>query len=124
MDQKELKKRLKDPKISKALDKKKSKSIIKEAIKQRKKFKFPEDSINLVMTMEELSECSQELSKFVRGKGDKQHLTEEIADVLISLDYVNEVVGIDSKEIEKMKAVKLKRQDERNKAKKGGKKNV
>jgi NTP pyrophosphatase (non-canonical NTP hydrolase) len=41
-----------------------------------------------VVAMEECSEVIQELSKFVRGSGNKRHLSEEIADVLITLKEV------------------------------------
>ena len=41
-----------------------------------------------VVAMEECSEVIQELSKFVRGLGNKRHLSEEIADVLITLKEV------------------------------------
>lgn len=41
-----------------------------------------------VVTMEECSEVIQELSKFLRGLGNKRHLSEEIADVLITLKEV------------------------------------
>lgn len=41
-----------------------------------------------IVAMEELGELIQEISKQLRGKGDPEHLAEEIADVRIMLDQL------------------------------------
>lgn len=41
-----------------------------------------------VVAMEEMGELIQEISKDIRGKGDVQHIAEEIADVQIMLDQL------------------------------------
>lgn len=41
-----------------------------------------------IVAMEELGELIQEVSKQLRGKGDPEHLAEEIADVKIMLDQL------------------------------------
>lgn len=41
-----------------------------------------------VVAMEEMGELIQEISKDLRGKGDIDHLAEEIADVQIMLDQL------------------------------------
>ena len=42
----------------------------------------------MVIAMEELSELQQAISKGIRGKLDKDNLAEEIADVMIILEWV------------------------------------
>lgn len=41
-----------------------------------------------IVAMEELGELIQEVSKQLRGKGDPEHMAEEIADVRIMLDQL------------------------------------
>lgn len=41
-----------------------------------------------IVAMEELGELIQEISKQLRGKGDPEHMAEEIADVRIMLDQL------------------------------------
>ncbi len=53
-----------------------------------------------VVAMEECSEVIQELSKFVRGTGNKRHLSEEIADVLITLKEVCIMYELKSEDIQ------------------------
>lgn len=48
-----------------------------------------------VVALEELSEAQKEICKFLRGKGDPEHLTEEIADAQIMLEQVQMLCGID-----------------------------
>jgi NTP pyrophosphatase (non-canonical NTP hydrolase) len=53
-----------------------------------------------VVAMEECAEVIQELSKFIREKGNKRHLAEEIADVLITLKEVCMVYDIKKEDIQ------------------------
>lgn len=41
-----------------------------------------------VVAMEEMGELIQEISKDIRGKGDVEHMAEEIADVQIMIDQL------------------------------------
>lgn len=72
----------------------------------------------LVIIMEELAELSQQVSKKIRGKVDRMHLLEEIADVYICLDELKMLNSFTEKEIEIAKSVKLNRI--RNKLDNGG----
>lgn len=42
----------------------------------------------MVVALEELSECQKEICKILRGKGDISHLAEEIADATIMLEQL------------------------------------
>lgn len=50
-----------------------------------------------------LTKLIQAISKEKRGKHDKQHLIEEMADVYICLEMLMEIYNISSKEIERIK---------------------
>lgn len=53
----------------------------------------------MVVALEELSECQKEICKILRGGGDPEHLAEEIADATIMLEQlrlffsINDLVG-------------------------------
>lgn len=53
-----------------------------------------------VVAMEECSEVIKELSKFVRGLGNKRNLSEEIADVLITLKEVCMIYDLKDEDIQ------------------------
>lgn len=59
------------------------------------------DGIHLVIAMEELSELQKEISKELRGKGDKVNVLEELADVQIVIYYVKKILGITDEDIQK-----------------------
>ena len=69
----------------------------------------PRGHRNLIIVMEELAELAKEISKELRGKGDVTNLIEELADVQLGIYYVQEIVGIDDKTIEKAMSVKMDR---------------
>ena len=71
-----------------------------------------------VVCMEELAELTQQVSKQLRGKGDKNHLTEEMADVYICLDMLGKMYNIDPEQLEDEIWRKLARTEERIKAEK------
>lgn len=87
--------------------KKMNKQIIKDAIK------FHGADEQTTVCMEECAELIQAISKEKRGKHDKQHLIEEIADVYICLEMLMEIYNISSKEIESMIERKQQREIER-----------
>lgn len=67
---------------------------------------------NLVIAMEELSELGQQISKVLRGKSNKDHLIEEIADVTIALQYIKQICNISETELNKAMQYKIKRLDD------------
>lgn len=81
--------------------------------------KIPDDlnqtgTMNLIIVMEELAELQQEISKTIRGKGDRTHLMEEMADVYLGIKYLQEIFDIDDRAIARASNVKLDRQSTRN----------
>jgi hypothetical protein len=54
---------------------------------------YGEDN-QLIVALEELSECQKEICKYLRGKGNKANLAEEIADATIMLEQVRMIFGI------------------------------
>ena len=63
----------------------------------------------LVVALEELSEAQKEICKFLRGKGDPEHLTEEIADAQIMLEQVQMLCGIDDGAVQEQMDSKIER---------------
>ncbi len=63
----------------------------------------------LILMIEEMSELQKECTKTLRGKGDKEHFIEEIADVLITLTAGCRMMGITQKELDKIIISKSKR---------------
>lgn len=61
--------------------------------------------------MEELSELSKEISKELRGHGDRYNILEELADVQLGIYYVQEICGINNDDLHKAMNVKMKRLD-------------
>lgn len=81
----------------------------KNHLKEKDKIEYagyrqaPEYDKNLCSTisMEECAELIQAISKAKRGKLDKDNLAEEIADVIICMDWVMDIYEISKKEVEK-----------------------
>lgn len=48
----------------------------------------------LVVALEELTECGKEICKVLRGKGDIAHLAEEVADATIMLEQIRTMFDI------------------------------
>ena len=71
-------------------------------------------SSNLLIVMEELAELQQEVSKYLRNKGDKMNLIEELADVALAIDYIQDICRISDEKLTKAINVKLERQNKRN----------
>lgn len=66
----------------------------------------------IIVALEELSECQKELCKFLRGLGDREHLAEEIADATIMLEQMRYIFCMNDLVCEKMDE-KIQRLDER-----------
>ena len=56
----------------------------------------------LVVALEELSECQKEICKTMRGSSNLDHLAEEIADAAIMLEQVRMIFGLNDLVCEKM----------------------
>jgi hypothetical protein len=65
-----------------------------------------------IVAIEELSECAKELCKVLRGKGNPEHLAEEVADATICLEQIRLFFGINDKVCQYMDE-KVQRLDER-----------
>jgi NTP pyrophosphatase (non-canonical NTP hydrolase) len=61
----------------------------------------------MIIAIEELSELQKEISKKLRGTGSNIDLCEEIADVLICLEYIKEYYKLDINTIERFKEIKI-----------------
>ena len=68
--------------------------IVQETIKHYGK------EIQSIVAMEECSELIQAVSKELRGKSDKDHLAEEMADVYICLELLKQMYGITNSDIQ------------------------
>ena len=66
----------------------------------------------LVVALEELSECQKEICKTMRGYSNLDHLAEEIADATIMLEQVRLIFGLNDLVCEKMDE-KVMRLDDR-----------
>ena len=56
----------------------------------------------MVVALEELSECQKEICKVLRGDGNMDHLAEEIADATIMLEQLRYFLGLNETVCEKM----------------------
>lgn len=66
-----------------------------------------------LMAIEEMSELTKEICKDFRGKLDREHLIEEMADVTITIDQMMLMYKISRFEIEQMRERKIERLKER-----------
>lgn len=68
--------------------------------------------LKCTITMEELAELQQQISKQIRGCGDEENLglIEEMADVYICLEYLKSIFKIDPETMQKAIDVKLLRE--------------
>lgn len=67
----------------------------------------------LMISVEECAELQQAVSKLYRNKQDLKNLTEEMADVLICIQYIMKGTGIEESDIQHWIDYKLKRCEER-----------
>ena len=66
-----------------------------------------------LMAIEEMSELTKEICKDFRGKLNREHLIEELADVTITVDQLMIMYEISGDEIEQMRERKIERLKER-----------
>jgi NTP pyrophosphatase (non-canonical NTP hydrolase) len=81
--------------------------IMRSAIRKNGK------SMQTVVAIEEMSELQKELSKFIRGKGNRDNLIEEVADVLVMITQIQLMYHIPDDEVERIMHLKLNRLKER-----------
>lgn len=81
--------------------------IIRSAIRKNGK------AMQTVVAIEEMSELQKELSKFIRGKGNRDNLIEEVADVLVMITQIQLMYHIPDDEVERIMHLKLNRLKER-----------
>lgn len=65
------------------------------------------------VAIEEMAELTKEICKDFRGKGNREHILEEIADVLIMMSQLEIIYDIKTKELMDMTDNKIKRLEER-----------
>lgn len=66
-----------------------------------------------LMAIKEMSELTKEICKDFRGKLNREHLIEELADVTITIDQLMIMYEISGDEIEQMRERKIERLKER-----------
>lgn len=86
------------------LSEKKRKRIIRNSIK-----KYPW-KLKCTIAMEEFAELQQQVSKQIRGYGDKLGLLEEMADAYICLSFLESIFDVKPEDIQKAIDVKLQRE--------------
>ena len=91
-----------------SIKKKDIRRIITRAIDNSPAILSPGD-YNLIIVMEELAELQKEISKFIRRKGDRIGLLEELADVIVCTEYIKDICCISDKELKKMIKIKAER---------------
>ena len=64
---------------------------------------------NKAIIIEELSELQKEITKDIRKKLNKEHLLEEMADVVIVLNMAKEIYNISESELDKVINKKMER---------------
>ena len=88
------------------ISEKERKRIIRNSIK-----KYPW-KLKCTVAMEEFAELQQQVSKQIRGYGDKLGLLEEIADAYICLSFLESIFDLKPDDLQKAIDVKLQRERE------------
>ena len=83
--------------------------VLKESIESNLYDGNPRGYMNLIIVMEELSELTKEISKYLRGKGNSYGILEELADVQLGIYYVQEICDIKDKDLHQAMNVKMNR---------------
>ena len=65
--------------------------------------------LQLIIACEELSELQKEICKHLRGKGNREHIIEEMADVQLMLDEMKVFFNISQDDLYKVKRKKILR---------------
>ena len=81
--------------------------IMRSAIRKNGK------AMQTVVAIEEMSELQKELTKYIRGQGSREHLKEEVADVLIMITQIQIMYALPDDEIKEIVDFKINRLKER-----------
>lgn len=84
------------------------KEILIKSLSPEKDGKF-KGYTNMIIAVEEFSECNKEVTKYLRGKSDTVNLIEELADAQLSIYYIQEICGISDDILKKAMSIKMKR---------------
>lgn len=87
------------------LSKEKIDEIVKFSIDKDPSFPF-EGFMNMIIAQEELNELDREVSKYLRNKGSRIDLLQEMADVQLAIYYIQEVFHISDDELDRAISVK------------------
>ena len=90
------------------------KDVIRQSLRGIPETQNQKGTLNIIIVMEELSELSKELSKAIRGKGERMDLIEELADTALCVKYLQEIFDISDETLARAINMKLYRQDQRN----------
>lgn len=69
--------------------------------------------LKCTIAMEEFAELQQQVSKQIRGYGDRLGLLEEMADAYICLDFLQSIFDVKNEDLQKAIDVKLQREREK-----------
>ena len=83
--------------------------VISRSIESNLPDGYPRGHKNLIIVMEELAELSQEISKEIRGTANYYNTLQELADVVLGIEYVKNICFISDEELHKAMNVKLNR---------------
>lgn len=67
------------------------------------------EPIQLIMVIEEIAELTKEISKYFRGKNNRENIIEEVGDVYIMLEQMKMIFDISAEELEITMSKKIKR---------------
>ena len=112
MDKQLFEKKLSE--MSSTIDKEYCKDVIRKSLRDIPENQNQKGTMNVIIIMEELSELIKELSKIIRGKGERMALIEELADVALCINYIQEIFDVSDEILARAINVKLYRQDQRN----------
>ena len=67
------------------------------------------ETIQLIMVVEEIAELTKEITKYFRGKDNRENIIEEVGDVYIMLEQMKIIFDISAEELEITTNKKMKR---------------
>ena len=79
----------------------------------RKAIETNGEAMQTIVAIEELSELQKELTKILRGKMNRDHLIEEMADVAIMYEQICQIYDIDELELSMRVSTKVNRLERR-----------
>ena len=92
---------------SNIVDNTKVKRVLRDSIESNIEDGNPRGHRNLIIVNEELAELAKEISKELRGKGDRWDTLQELADVIICTNYIKDICGFSEQEVNRAINVKI-----------------